>query len=207
MMTSTLSRSISSCALVLAPAGLPPVSADDQLDLAAGERVALLLEERGDALLHLDAALRERAGLDGSSPTLNGAPWACTAGMLEVATPAPVASIPLNTVLRLTVMASTPCYSRFIKWQRLARSARPALRTEAQQFGSVAAQDRDLVIVAQCWGFKDEVHSRIRRRIRKIRPNHQLACANLRNQMTHTFWTKHHSVVVEAAGGSRTASF
>ena len=37
---------------------------DQQLDLAAGERVALLLQEGGDALLHLDAALRQRPGLD-----------------------------------------------------------------------------------------------------------------------------------------------
>src|SRR5205807_1798424 len=60
--TLTLSRSISSCALVLAPAGLPPVSAE--IDLAARECAALFLEQRGDALLHLDAALCERAGLD-----------------------------------------------------------------------------------------------------------------------------------------------
>ena len=43
---------------------------DEQLDLAAGERVVLLLQERGDALLHLDAALRERAGLDGEQADL-----------------------------------------------------------------------------------------------------------------------------------------
>ena len=37
---------------------------DQQLHLAAGQRVVLLLQERGDALLHLDAALRQRPGLD-----------------------------------------------------------------------------------------------------------------------------------------------
>ena len=71
-MKSTLSRSISSCALVLAPAGLPPVSADDQLDLAAGEHVVPLLEEDGDALLHLDAALGERPGLDREQADADG---------------------------------------------------------------------------------------------------------------------------------------
>ena len=35
----------------------------DELDLAAGERVRLLFEKNGEPLLHLDAALRQRAGL------------------------------------------------------------------------------------------------------------------------------------------------
>jgi hypothetical protein len=37
---------------------------NDEVDLAAGQRAVLLLEEGADALLHLDAALGERAGLD-----------------------------------------------------------------------------------------------------------------------------------------------
>ena len=37
--------------------------ADHQLGLAAGELVVAMLEEQVDALLHLDAALRERPGL------------------------------------------------------------------------------------------------------------------------------------------------
>ena len=43
-----------------------------------------------------------------SSPILNGALCACTAGILSVATLAPVASMPFKTVLRLTVMTFTP---------------------------------------------------------------------------------------------------
>ena len=38
-------------------------------------------------------------------PILKGAPCACTAGIFSVATLAPVASMPFNTVLRLTAMA------------------------------------------------------------------------------------------------------
>ena len=39
--------------------------ADHQLDLATGQHVVAVLEEEVGALLHLDAALRQRAGLDG----------------------------------------------------------------------------------------------------------------------------------------------
>src|SRR5262249_29786926 len=42
----------------------------NQLDLAAGERVVLLLEQGRDALLHLVAALREGSGLDGQQTDL-----------------------------------------------------------------------------------------------------------------------------------------
>ena len=42
----------------------------DELDLAPGERVALFLQEREDPLFHLDAALRQRAGLDGEQAEL-----------------------------------------------------------------------------------------------------------------------------------------
>ena len=122
-MTLTLSRSISSCALVLAPAGLPPVSADQQIDLAAGERVALLLQKRGDALLHLDAALRQRAGLDGQQADLERRALGVHGRHPEVAALAPVASMPLSTVLRLTVMAfhslvvvSLPVAGRICPW-------------------------------------------------------------------------------------------
>src|SRR5262249_23740570 len=45
---------------------------DEQLDLAARERVALLLEEGRDALLHLDAALRQRSRLDREQADLEG---------------------------------------------------------------------------------------------------------------------------------------
>ena len=40
-----------------------------------------------------------------SRPILNGAPCACTAGIFRLAALAPVASMPLRTVLRLIVMA------------------------------------------------------------------------------------------------------
>src|SRR5215831_900508 len=65
-MALTLSRSMSSCALVLAPAGISRY----ELDLAAGERVALLFEKGRNPLLHLNAALRERPGLDRQQPDL-----------------------------------------------------------------------------------------------------------------------------------------
>jgi hypothetical protein len=42
----------------------------DQLDLAARERVVLLLQKGCDALLQLDAALRERTGFDGQQTDL-----------------------------------------------------------------------------------------------------------------------------------------
>ena len=42
----------------------------DEIDLAPRERVALLLQEGEDSLFHLDAALRQRAGLDGEQADL-----------------------------------------------------------------------------------------------------------------------------------------
>ena len=42
----------------------------DEVDLAAGEGVVLLLQVRDDALFHLDAALRQRSGLDGEQAEL-----------------------------------------------------------------------------------------------------------------------------------------
>ncbi len=71
-MTLTLSRSISSCALVLAPAGLPPVSAEMNSILRPASVLAFLFEEHGDALFHLVAALGERAGLDRQQADLEG---------------------------------------------------------------------------------------------------------------------------------------
>jgi hypothetical protein len=59
-----------------------------QLHAAPRQRVVLLLQQRGDALLHLDAAL--------------------TAGIFRVAALAPAASMPFNTVLRLNVTVFAP---------------------------------------------------------------------------------------------------
>src|SRR4029453_7927919 len=42
----------------------------DQLHLASGQGVVLLLEESGDSLLHLDAALGQWPRLDGQEPDL-----------------------------------------------------------------------------------------------------------------------------------------
>ena len=44
----------------------------EELHLAAGHRVVLFLQKREDALLHLDAALGERAGLHGQQAELEG---------------------------------------------------------------------------------------------------------------------------------------
>ena len=49
--------------LGLGARGVAARVADDQLRLAAGERVVPVLEEADHALLHLDAALGERPGL------------------------------------------------------------------------------------------------------------------------------------------------
>ena len=42
----------------------------EEVDLAAGEGVVLLLQVRDDALFHLDTALRQRSGLDGEQAEL-----------------------------------------------------------------------------------------------------------------------------------------
>ena len=69
-MTSTLSRSISSCALFLVPAGLPPVSAEMNSTLRPGHLVVVLFQPGDYTLFHLDAALRQPAGLDGEQAEL-----------------------------------------------------------------------------------------------------------------------------------------
>ena len=71
-MTSTLSRSTSSCTLVLVPAGLPPVSAEKNSTLRPAIMLFFSFRIVEDALLHLDAALGERAGLDGEQAELEG---------------------------------------------------------------------------------------------------------------------------------------
>ena len=82
---------------------------DQQLDLAAGERVVLLLQERGDALLHLDAALVGGPVLTVKRPILKGAALSPGDRHPQRATAlAPLANIPASTVLRLMVMACTP---------------------------------------------------------------------------------------------------
>src|SRR5262249_14624085 len=42
----------------------------DEVDLAPRQAIALFLEQGGDALLHLDAALPQRSGLDGEQADL-----------------------------------------------------------------------------------------------------------------------------------------
>ena len=72
----------------------------------------------GDALLHLDAALGQRTGLDREQTDLERRSLRMHRGDLEPATLAPVASMPFKTDRRLTVMAvhsladagSSPCW-------------------------------------------------------------------------------------------------
>ena len=73
--TETFNRSTSSCVLVRACAGLPPVSAACS---SIGRPASLLLRslKNVDALLHLKAAGGERAGLDVRKPTRIGPAWA-----------------------------------------------------------------------------------------------------------------------------------
>ena len=69
-MTSTLSRSTSSCTLVLVPAGLPPVSAEKNSTLRPAIVLFFSFRIGEHALFHLDAALGERAGLHGEQTEL-----------------------------------------------------------------------------------------------------------------------------------------
>jgi hypothetical protein len=65
IMTLTLSRSISSCASLVAPVGLPPVSAEMNSILRPAMVLAFSFSKtrRLRRLLHLNAPLGERAGL------------------------------------------------------------------------------------------------------------------------------------------------
>jgi len=60
-----LSRSTNSWALVLAPAGAPPVSAEMKSTLRPGDCVVGLLQKGQHALFHLNAALGKRPNLYG----------------------------------------------------------------------------------------------------------------------------------------------
>ncbi len=65
-------RSTSSCVLVRACAGIAAGVGGVKLDRPARQHVVALLEEDREALLHLDAARGERAGLDGEEPDADG---------------------------------------------------------------------------------------------------------------------------------------
>ena len=97
-MTSTLSRSTSSCTLVLVPAGLPPVSAEKNSTLRPA--IVLFFSFR---YVRTPCSIWMPPWASGpvftvSRPSLNGAACAWTAGAFSVAMLAPVASMPLRRI-------------------------------------------------------------------------------------------------------------
>ena len=111
-MTLTLSRSINSCALVLAPAGLPPVSAEMNSILRPA---SVLFFSARNVRMPCSIWMPPWASgpvLTVRSPILNCAAWAWTAGARIVAALTPAPRMPFRTVLRCKVMTS----SRFDPW-------------------------------------------------------------------------------------------
>src|SRR5262249_17379750 len=102
-MTLTLSRSINSCALVLAPAGLPPVSAEMKSILRPASVLFFCLRKVAMPCSIWMPPWARGPVLTVSRPVLKAAPWAgSTAGTETAATP--VAARPFNTVLRLILI-------------------------------------------------------------------------------------------------------
>src|SRR5262249_16701824 len=71
------------------------------------------------------------------------------------------------------------------------------LRVEAQQFGGVAAEDGDFIVIAEARRVENEVDRRFRPGIGEIGSHHELTCADLCHEVANAFGTKHHGVVVE----------
>src|SRR5664279_652870 len=102
-MTSTLSRSINSCALVLVPAGLPPVSAEKNSTLRPAILLSCSLSQVSTPCSIWIPPCASGPVLTVSRPSLNGAAWAMAgAGNLNVASAAPAAVAAMN-VRRVTL--------------------------------------------------------------------------------------------------------
>src|SRR5262249_15597348 len=104
-MTLTLSRSISSAALVFAPAGLPPVSAEMNSILRPASVLFFCLRKTEMPCSIWMPPWASGPVLTVSRPILNGAPWAI-AGMPMVAAAVPAAA-PARNVRRLSLIDIT----------------------------------------------------------------------------------------------------
>src|SRR5712691_1847785 len=103
-MTLTLSRSIASCALVFAPAGVPPVSAEISSTLRPAKALFFSFRKVRMPCSIWMPPWASGPVLTVSKPILNGAACASTMGAFNAARPTPAPASPFNTFRRCTVM-------------------------------------------------------------------------------------------------------